>query len=68
MMDKRQIEKRDNFFSIELKEGEEVQVIMSGISNSITDNFSSDAVVFIVPFNCKLNCYMKRDSLPLQYK
>lgn len=54
----RKIEKKDNFISIECAENEEVQIKIG----------DSDPLVFIVPYNCSLNTYIKRENIPIQFK
>lgn len=53
----RKIEKKDNFFSMEIREGEEIRV-----------KAGEDEIVFIAPDNASLNCYIKRNVAPLYYK
>lgn len=58
----RAIEKKDNFFSIQLLEGEEV-IISVGDNNG-----GKDELVFIVPEDMTLNGYMKRKASSITWK
>lgn len=53
----RKTDKKDNFFSLELREGEEVHI-----------KVGEDELVFIVPYDSSLNCYLKRPTAPLFFK
>lgn len=53
----RQIDKKDNFISIEMREGEEVKL-----------NVGGEEVIFISPIDGHLNCYLKRQNRPIMYK
>jgi hypothetical protein len=53
----REIQKKDNFISIEMREGEEVHI-----------NVAGEDLVFISPIDGHLNCYLKRVLRPIQYK
>ncbi len=52
------VEKKDNYFSLQLKEGSKVEVLIDGVK----------AIALIVPYESFLNCYLKRDALPITYK
>jgi len=54
----REVERKDNFFSIELYEGEKVSVAVDG--EIVIDAF--------VPVECALNCYMKRKTVAFAFK
>jgi hypothetical protein len=56
-MMERNIEKKDNFFSIELREGEEVTI-----------GADEDKLVFIAPFDCKMKCYLSREVRAIHWK
>jgi len=52
------IEKKDNYFSITLKQGQEVKVLIDG----------KECTALVIPYDAFLNCYLKRDSPPIHYK
>lgn len=54
----RKIEKRDNFISIEAAENELCEIKIGEMK----------PLVFIVPYNCLLNLYIKREAIPIQFK
>jgi len=55
----RKIEKKDSgFFSIQLAESEQVNLKVG----------EKDEIVFIVPYDCVLNCYIKKETIPIQFK
>jgi hypothetical protein len=54
----RRIEKKQNFFAIELREAEEVKIFVNGI----------ESVCFISPIDGFLNCYLKRETKEIQFK
>jgi len=57
----RKIEKKENFFSLEVTEGEEIKVLVGDAPNE-------DAVCLIAPYSGFLNCYLKRDTAAIHYK
>ena len=54
----REVIKKDNFFSVEMKDGEQLTLAVDG---EIT-------LSAIAPCDCTLNCYMKRDQVSFQFK
>jgi len=61
----RKIEKKDNFFSVELREGERVVV---SVYDDASEDSKPDEIVFITPDDMTLNAYMKKKSTPIQFK
>jgi len=57
----RQIDKKDNFFSIEVTEGEQITV-------QVGEEGTGGTVVLLAPYSGFLNCYLKRDTSPIHYK
>jgi hypothetical protein len=56
-MAQRQVEKKDNFISVQALEGE-----------TVTMKVGDEELIFIVPYDCFLNLYVKRESKPLFFK
>lgn len=54
----RKIEKKDNFISIDAADSEEVQIKVG----------EDNALVFIMPYDGKINLYVKREHIPIQFK
>jgi len=54
----REVEKKDNFFSVELFEGESIALGVEG--KIVVDAY--------VPVDCTLNCYMKRKTVSFSFK
>ena len=54
----REVIRKDNYFSISVKAGESYTVAVNG-EIVITVNMGDD---------CTVNSYVKRDSIPMQYK
>jgi len=54
----RKIEKKDNFISIEAAEGDKVQIQVA----------DSKPLVFIIPYDGKINLYIKRELIPLRFE
>lgn len=55
---KRDVEKKENFFSVQLFEGENVALGVGG--EIVVDAY--------VPVDCTLNCYMKRKTVSFSFK
>lgn len=58
----REVIKKDNYFSIELRQNERVTITIED------DGQESDSMVFVVPEDMHLNSYMKRKATSIQWK
>ena len=54
----RKIEKKDNFISIECAENELCEIKIG----------ESKPIVFVIPYDCLMNMYIKREQIPIQFK
>lgn len=50
--------KKDNYFSIALKQAQEVKVFVDGV----------ECVSLLIPYDSDLNCYLKREGAAIHYK
>lgn len=58
MANTREIDKKDNFFSIKMKTGETYTVAVDG----------EVVITTVMGDECTVNSYVKRDAIPMQYK